>query len=152
MVVNGRVHIDNWAFPHLSPGVNAFENGDKDFPVQDRIGFRRVRFGVKGDVWKNMLYKIEMEFAGGNWSEFRDAYLGFKDLPVLQRVLIGNQKRPYGLDHLNSSRYNVFMERPVRHRGIQPGFSSVRNCGLFLFGRSSLELALRSLQPAFDSG
>ncbi len=112
MVVNGRVHIDNWSFPHLSPGVNAFENGDKDLPVQDQIGFRRVRFGVKGDVWKNMLYKLEMEFAGGNRTEFRDAYLGFKDLPVLQRVLIGNQKRPYGLDHLNSSRYNVFMERP----------------------------------------
>lgn len=112
MVVNGRVHVDNWSFPHLSPGANAFENGNKDLPVQDRIGFRRLRFGVKGDVWKNMLYKIEMEFAGGNKSEFRDAYLGFKDLPIVQRVLIGNQKRPYGLDHLNSSRYNVFLERP----------------------------------------
>ena len=56
MVVNGRVHVDNWSFPHLSPGANAFENGNKDLPVQDRIGFRRLRFGVKGDVWKNMLY------------------------------------------------------------------------------------------------
>ncbi|MEZ6047780.1 MAG: porin [Planctomycetaceae bacterium] len=53
-----------------------------------------------------------MEFAGGNDVEFRDAYLSFKELPVLQEVVIGNQKRPYGLDHLNSSRYNVFMERP----------------------------------------
>ena len=30
----------------------------------------------------------------------------------MQTLLIGNQKRPYGLDHLNSSRYNVFLERP----------------------------------------
>ena len=48
----------------------------------------------------------------GNQSEFRDAWLGFKNLPFFQKVLIGNQKRPFGLDHLNSSRFNVFIERP----------------------------------------
>jgi len=53
-----------------------------------------------------------MEFAGGNDSEFRDAYIRVKDVSWLQTVLIGNQKRPYGLDHLNSSRHNVFLERP----------------------------------------
>jgi phosphate-selective porin OprO/OprP len=31
---------------------------------------------------------------------------------VLQKLLIGNQKRPYGLDHLYSSRYTFFQERP----------------------------------------
>ena len=112
MKVNGRVHFDMWGFPGDSPGVNGFESGDNGISPQDRVGFRRMRFGVKGDLWKNMLYKIEMEFAGGNKSEFRDAYLGFTELPFLQTVLIGNQKRPYGLDHLNSSRYNVFIERP----------------------------------------
>ena len=59
-----------------------------------------------------MNYKIEMEFAGGNKSEFRDAYLGWKNLPKIGKLQLGNQKRPYGLDHLNSSRYNVFLERP----------------------------------------
>jgi phosphate-selective porin OprO/OprP len=53
-----------------------------------------------------------MEFAGGNNAEFRDAWLGFKDIPRFGKILIGNQKRPYGLDHLNSSRFNVFIERP----------------------------------------
>ncbi len=112
MKVGGRVHADIWGFPGDSPGVNAFESGDPTISPQDRIGFRRVRFGVKGDLWKTMLYKIEIEFAGGNKTEFRDAYFGWKDLPFLQTVLIGNQKRPYGLDHLNSSRFNVFLERP----------------------------------------
>lgn len=112
MKVNGRVHADIWGFPGDSPGVNVFENGDPTISPQDRVGFRRLRFGVKGDVWKTMTYKIEMEFAGGNKSEFRDAYIGLNDLPILQTVLVGNQKRPYGLDHLNSSRFNVFLERP----------------------------------------
>jgi len=58
-----------------------------------------------------MEYRIEAEFAGGNNSEFRDAWLGFHDMSFLQTVLIGNQKRPYGLAHLNSSRFSLFIER-----------------------------------------
>ncbi len=112
MKVNGRIHVDQWAFPGTSPAINVFENNDPTITPQDRLGFRRVRFGVKGNLGKTMLYKIEMEFAGANNTEFRDVYLGWNDLPFLQTLLIGNQKRPYGLDHLNSSRYNVFLERP----------------------------------------
>ena len=109
MKIVGRVHADYWGFPDVSPGAAALEGGAGP---QDRIGFRRMRFGVRGDLADNMEYRIEMEFAGGNRSEFRDAWLGFKNLPFFQKILIGNQKRPYGLDHLNSSRYNVFLERP----------------------------------------
>lgn len=112
MVVNGRIHLDYWAFPGSSPGANVFETRNPRNSPNDRIGFRRLRFGVKGDIWKNMDYKIEMEFAGGDETEFRDAYISFKKLPILQTLRFGNQKRPYGLDHLNSSRYNVFLERP----------------------------------------
>ncbi len=112
MRVVGRIHLDHWGFPNSSPGINVFENNDPAISPQDRIGFRRLRFGVRGDLWKTMVYRIEMEFAGGDESEFRDAFIGVKDLPILQTVLFGNQKRPYGLDHLNSSRYNVFIERP----------------------------------------
>ena len=112
MKIVGRVHADGWSFPEDSAGVNIIENGNPAFSPQDRLGFRRVRFGVRGDLPSNMEYRIEMEFVGGHDSEFRDAWLGWNDLPVFQKVLIGNQKRPYGLDHLNSSRFNVFLERP----------------------------------------
>ena len=108
MKVSGRVHVDAWGFDN-DEGVNQFAGGDDE---PNRLGFRRLRFGVKGDVKDNMVYKIEMELAGGNASEFRDAYLGWKDLAFFQKVLVGNQKRPFGLDHLNSSRFNVFIERP----------------------------------------
>lgn len=112
MKIAGRVHLDMWNFPGDSPGVNAFESGNPEISPQDRLGFRRVRFGVRGDLPYNMRYLIEMEFAGGNNSEFRDVYLGWTELPIFHELLFGNQKRPYGLDHLNSSRYNVFIERP----------------------------------------
>lgn len=111
--VFGRINTDLWTFPGESPGVNGFESGNNDIPPQDWFGFRRLRLGALGTIRENMEYKIEMEFADGDDVEFRDAYLGFTDLPYLQTVRIGNQKRPYGLDNLNSSRYNVFMERDL---------------------------------------
>ncbi|MEQ8838980.1 MAG: porin, partial [Lacipirellulaceae bacterium] len=86
MKVNGRIHADMWSFPGDSLGVNILESGDPNVTPQDRVGFRRMRFGVKGKLAANMEYKIEMEFAGGNDSEFRDAYLGWNDLPVFHTV------------------------------------------------------------------
>ncbi|MDG2013938.1 MAG: porin, partial [Pirellulaceae bacterium] len=108
MKVFGRIHTDWWTFPDVAPSIDAVEGG----PPQARLIFRRMRIGVTGRVRDNMIYKIAMEFAGGADSQYRDAYLGFEDLPIFQTLLIGNQKRPYGLDTLNSSRYNVFLERP----------------------------------------
>lgn len=133
MKVNGRIHIDMWGFPDTSSAVNIFETGDPNLSPQDAFGFRRLRFGVKGDLWKTMLYKVEMEFAGGNDSEFRDAYLGWEELPILQTLLVGNQKRPYGLDHLNSSRYNVFLERPFVIEGFN---QDARRLGIASYGFS----------------
>lgn len=133
MKLSGRIHVDQWSFPGNSPGTNAFETGDPNLTPQDRLGFRRVRFGVSGNLWKTMEYKIEMEFAAGNRSEFRDVYLGWNDVPFIQTLLVGNQKRPYGLDHLNSSRYNVFMERPF----IIEGFNQdSRRLGICAYGYS----------------
>ncbi len=108
MTLFGRVHVDWWTFPQHDPGIEALEGEDP----RDRFNFRRMRFGVKGDVKDNMFYKIEIEFADGNNPSYRDAFLGFKNLPFFNTLTIGNHKRPYGLDHLNSSRYNVFIERP----------------------------------------
>ena len=105
----GRIHLDYWAFPNFDDGLIPLEAGGNP---QDRFNFRRLRIGIKGDLTDNMFYKYEGEFAGGNNPSYRDAYIGFKNVPRLNTVIIGNHKRPYGLDHLNSSRHNVTIERP----------------------------------------
>lgn len=133
MKLNGRIHLDLWNFPGDSPGVNAFESGDPAVSPQDRLGFRRVRLHAAGELSREMLYKVEFELAGGNDIEFRDVYLGWEDLPLLRKLLFGNQKRPYGLDHLNSSRYNVFIERPF----VVEGFNQdARRLGVLSYGVS----------------
>lgn len=110
----GRIHLDYWAFPRADEALFPLE-ADSSNPggnPQDRVEFRRLRIGVKGDLFDNVFYKYEGEFAGGVASSYRDAFFGFKEVPYLNTVIIGNHKRPYGLDHLNSSRHNVFTERP----------------------------------------
>jgi len=82
-------------------------------------------------VTETMLYKLELEFASPSAIAFKDAYIGWKELPVLRTVLLGQQKRPYGLDHLNSSRYNVFMERPFI---IEATNADARRIGLQSYG------------------
>ena len=98
MKIAGRVHADFWGFPAHDPAIEAHEGGNP----QNRLGFRRIRFGFSGSLPANMLYKAELDFANGSSPEFKDNYLGWKDLPLLRTLLLGNQKRPYGLDHLNS--------------------------------------------------
>ena len=134
MKISGRIHIDAWGFPSNGPQIDLLEGGPNG--PQARLGFRRMRLGVGGDLPSNMLYKLEMEFAGGNASEFRDVYLGWKDLPLFQTLLVGNQKRPYGLDHLNSSRYNVFIERPFV---IESFNQDARRLGIASYGVSDNE-------------
>ncbi len=109
MKISGRIHGDVWGFPDVDDDVGRL---DRDGDPQDRLIWRRVRLGAKGKIKDNMEYKIEMEFANPGSLQYRDVYIGFNDLPWLQTLLVGNQKRPFGLDHINSSRYNVFIERP----------------------------------------
>lgn len=131
--ISGRIHLDMWNFPGDSPGVNGFESGDPAISPQDRIGFRRIRFDLEGSLPASMYYKLEVELAGGNDVEYRDVYFGWEDLPVLRTLRLGNQKRPYGLDHLNSSRYNIFIERPFVIEGFN---QDARRIGIASLGFS----------------
>ena len=116
--INGRIHLDYWNFTDDSPGIGFFEHPDAtaanfgDDP-EDRIFFRRIRLKFEGDLSNTMLYRMQIDFNTPDSGEMKDMYIGFKDLPVLGTLLIGNQKRPLGLDHLNSSRFNIFIERPL---------------------------------------
>ena len=105
------------------------------------IGFRRLRFGFKGNLNETMLYKIEMDFATAADGSFKDAYLGWTELPFLQTLLVGQQKRPYGLDHLNSSRFNVFLERPYVIEGFNQDARRIGVCSYGTTEDERLELA-----------
>ncbi len=109
----GRIQADYWAFPGQSAGEDAFENGDPFDAIDDRFLFRRLRIGVAGTISDNMLYKLEVDFNDPNNPQLKDNFIGWENLPFFQTVLVGNQKRPYGLDAIESSRFTTFLERPA---------------------------------------
>lgn len=111
--INGRVHLDYWNFVDESAGIGFFENPASGVDPQDRLFFRRVRLSLQGDLLESMTYRMQIDFNSPDSGEMKDVYIGFKALPVLGTLLVGNQKRPLGLDHLNSSRFNIFIERPL---------------------------------------
>ena len=127
--------LDYWGFPSDSPLVN-WVGGNYPNNPRAFIGFRRLRLGAKGQAFENMEYKLQMEFAQPDQVTFKDAYLGWLNLPWNDKILIGNQKRPYGLAHLDSSRYMVFMERPF----VVDAFNNdARRLGVEAYGYSENE-------------
>jgi len=138
--IGGRLHLDHWAFPSSSDGIDWFEHPSgvqAGTDPEDRIQFRRLRVETKGDIFDTMLYDFDFDFATPGTVEIKDAYLGFKNLPNNQQFLIGNQKRPLGLDHLNSSRFNVFIERPM----VVDAFNEdARRLGMAMYGYTDDEM------------
>lgn len=112
----GRIHLAYYAFSDVE-GVESLFGEDP----QDRFGFRRLRLSARGDISDNIFYQIQTEFADANDFQFRDAWFGFRDLPIFNNVLIGNHKRPYNLDQLNSSNHNVFLDRAFLADAINDG-------------------------------
>ncbi|TWT59012.1 Porin P precursor [Thalassoglobus neptunius] len=142
MSINGRIHADYWDFVHNSEGIGYFEHPDPmsdnyGRPPEDRALFRRIRLEMKGDILETMLWRVQLDFNNPGTPEMKDVYLGFKELPFNQQLLIGNQKRPLGLDHLNSSRYNVFLERPFV---VEAFNEDARRPGIAMYGYSDDEL------------
>ncbi|WP_235908518.1 OprO/OprP family phosphate-selective porin [Roseiconus nitratireducens] len=134
--LNGRIHLDNWNFLDSDPGVNELETGDPNDDPEDRWDFRRIRLTWTGTVPQNMLYRIQLDFNNPSSAEMKDVYLGFNNLPHNQTLLIGNQKRPIGLDHLNSSRHNVFAERPL---AVEAFNEDARRLGVCMYGYNDAE-------------
>ncbi len=116
--INGRIHLDYWNFSENTAGIGFFEHPDAmasnyGTDPEDRIFFRRIRLKFEGDLTTTMMYRMQFDINTPASAEMKDVYIGFRNLPILGTVKIGNHKRPIGLDHLNSSRFNLFIERPL---------------------------------------
>ena len=94
--------------------------------LADGFETRRARLYLEGDLWKNVGFKWEYDWASGA-AGLRDGYLEFKKLPVVGNLRLGHFKEPFSLDELTSSRYITFMER-----GLPNAFVPGRNGGAMI--------------------
>ena len=85
---------------------------DLGIDLEDGIEFRRARLYVSGDIYENLGFKLQFDFADGD-ADLKDAYLKIKKLPVLGNLTIGHFKEPFSLEELTSSKYITFLERAL---------------------------------------
>ncbi|MEM8913480.1 MAG: porin, partial [Planctomycetota bacterium] len=136
--LGGRVHVDHWTFGRSDEGINFIETGDTNLDPENRWIFRRIRLELSGDVPGNMSWRFQVDFNNPERAEIKDVYLAWTNLPRNQSLRLGYQKRPLGLDHLNSSRFNVFAERPL---AVETFNEDARRFGLGMHGHSDEQSA-----------
>jgi phosphate-selective porin OprO/OprP len=104
----GRIMVDHAFFS---------QNNDLDatlgkLETKNGTEFRRARLFTSGTIYKNVDFKLQIDFAGGK-AELKDAYMGIKKIPVFGHIRVGHVKEPFRFDALTSSKYITFMERAL---------------------------------------
>ncbi len=114
---------------------------------------RRARFAVKAQLGKNWYGEIDTDWTSGI-PELKDAILAFTGVPGLE-IKAGNFKENFSIQRNTTSRYLMFMERPMvtalapsRHLGINATYSY--NWFWVSAGVSGPELKGSEEQTAFE--
>ncbi len=118
----GRIQLDHayfWQNEGLDDAFGELESNDG-------TEFRRIRIFISGVLYKNVEFKLNVDFAGGA-SRLKDAYIGIKNIPIIGRIRVGHIKEPLRFDALTSSKYITFMER-----AIPADLANERNNGILL--------------------
>ena len=137
--VGGRTQIDSSAFS-AAPGPNQLPyEGGLDPGLSDTVNFRRARFRIEGRMYEVYDWAAEYDFVNqinvnnetypterdaGPLTAVTDLWLQVRQLPILGTVRIGNQKDPYGYEHLTSSRWLNFMERSYAQDAFEGPFNN----------------------------
>ena len=108
--------------------------------IGNGMSFRRTRLAVKAQLGKNWYGEIDTDFTSGTF-ELKDAILAFTGVDGLE-IKAGNFKENFSMNRNTTSRYLMFMERPMvtslapsRHLGIAATYSNKAFWGSFgVFG------------------
>jgi len=136
--IGGRTQIDASAFS-AGPGPNQPPNaGGLDPPLADTVNLRRARLRAEGRMYEFYDWVCEYDFANqinvnnviypteqdaGPLPSLTDMWLQTREVPILGTVRVGNQKDPYGFEHLTSSRWLNFMERSFSQDAFEGPFN-----------------------------
>lgn len=119
----GQVYLDHGYF---SPN-SKFKQTFGAINEKSKTAFDSARLYVKGNLYENTEFQIQLEFADGQ-VDFKDVYIGFINIPVLGTFRAGHFNEPFRFSTLNSSKFSSFIERPVNRH-----FSPKRNLGALVF-------------------
>ena len=129
-------------------GILVFESKDKDYkfwfdsrvqvdfghyfgaqewadPIGSGASIRRARFAVKTQITPDWYGEVDMELANGSF-ELKDAVVRYNGLKNWQ-FTVGSMKPDFTMSRNTSSRYLMFMERPM----VINAFAPSRHLGVF---------------------
>ncbi|MBX3028468.1 hypothetical protein KF840_26540 [bacterium] len=127
LTVGGLTQVD-WNVSMIGDGVR------QKFTLQDTYNgweFRRARLYIAGNLFKNIDYKFEYDFAenSGGQPAFKDVYMGMGGIPFVQYVRVGYFKEPFSLEELTPDWITTFQERATMNAFDQPD----RNTGVAVY-------------------
>lgn len=118
------------AFYFGGPDFTAKKIGGENNPnhIGNGASLRRTRMAVKAQLGKNWYGEFDTEWSSGSL-EIKDAILAFTGVDGLE-VKMGNFKENFSINRNTTSRYLMFMERPMvtslapsRHLGVAAVYS-----------------------------
>lgn len=128
-VIDGRVYFDSYNVMDQSGADNSAP--DRFTNLKNWNGFRDARIGVKGEGYGILDYKIDLCFIEGTGSDgnnsgvnFKDVWLGVKNVPLFEYVRIGHFRVEDGLSNMTGGINTTFMEFEGRD------FALVRRIGI----------------------
>jgi len=124
--IGGLVQLDDTAYTASAGPMQPIDRAGLAPPLSDAVNFRRARLRVDGQRGDQFDWAAEYDFVNqinannqidplwpsqGPYPALTDLWLRMRDVPVFGEIRIGNQKDPFGYEHLSSCRYLDFMER-----------------------------------------
>ena len=146
--IGGRTQVDAVAFSENEGPGQPPNQGGLDPELADTVDFRRARLRVEGRMYEFYDWACEYDFVNqinvnnevfpterdsGPLTAVTDLWLQVREVPILGIVRVGNQKDPYGYEHLTSSRWLNFMERSFAQDAFEGPFNNGFLPGIQIF-------------------
>ena len=137
--IGGRTQVDAVAFSAGAGPNQLSTEGGLDPELADTVNLRRARFRMEGRMYEVYDWACEYDFVNqvnvnnetypterdsGPLTAVTDLWLQIREVPLLGIVRVGNQKDPYGYEHLTSSRWLNFMERSFSQDAFEGPFNN----------------------------
>lgn len=107
--LDNRVQVD---------GAYFFGEPDYAEEIGSGVSIRRARFAVKGQIDSKWYGEVDMDMADGCF-ELKDAIIRYDGIKNMH-IQAGNFKEFFSIQRNNSSRYLMFMERPMIANALAP--------------------------------
>lgn len=102
--------------------------------IPDGAFFRRARFGIFGELYETVEYRLEFDFAEPARPRFLDNWVALTKVPVINNVIVGHFFEPFSLERYTPNRFITFTERSLADT-----FAPARNMGMMMYGNGFTE-------------